>query len=79
MHVQRCKFKMTEKLVNLFNGLCVLLPFGMSVLLASMYMLGGWDCIFPEHDLAYYSLQPVNHIGIAAVLLFLVICWRGIL
>lgn len=49
-------------LIQIFNGLCIVFPFGMAVIFATVYIAGGWEHIIPGHDLEYYFLFPGKNI-----------------
>ena len=59
--------------IAFFNTLCVFLPFGLAVLLAAVYTIGGWEKIFPGHNhtLSYYFLSPVDHKLTAVIMITL--------
>lgn len=64
-------YKIMNRLVGVFNGLCIFLPFGMAVILALVYMLGGWEWLIPGHDLSFYGLPALNHLGVGLMILAL--------
>lgn len=67
------KRNILETFILIFNGLCIIFPFGMAVIFATVYIAGGWEHIIPGHNLEYYFLFPVKHPLISALMLFIIV------